>query len=483
MSKNIRSVSNPKLSMAVLSRADIEKVHAATLEIIEKTGVRFPSKKTLQIWEAHGAQVDHEAQVVRVRPEIIEAAIQQCPPTYTLAACDPQQDLPLDGNHVFVGTDGCGVQVLDLETNEVRRSRLQDVGEIARVADALEEVGFNWTAVSAQDRPPESRGLHELSAIWQNSSKHVQTESVYSEKEARAAVEMARIIAGGSDELQKRPPLSIMQCTASPLGQDGGSLEAALVAAEAGLPVGFMTMAASLTTAPATLAGTLAVGNAEVISAAALIQLAHPGAKFFYAAAQTASDLRTGAYTGGGPEDFLYGAATNQLADFYQMPLSMGAFATGAKTPDWQAGLENALSSFMASISMSDMLLGVGLLHGSRIWSYEQMLMDCEIFAIVVKMMAGIEVSDETLALDVIHAAGPGGNYLTQKHTMDNMRAVFAPQYLDRRPFETWEQDPHYVRNKAREKARKILASHQPDVLDERIKAEFERIIAAVEKS
>ena len=197
-----------------------------------------------------------------------------------------------------------------------------------------------------------------------------------------------------------------MQCSAPPLGHDGGSLDAALVGAEAGLPVGFMTMAACLTTGPATLAGTLLVGNAEVIAATALIQLAYPGAPVFYAAAQTASDLRSGAYTGGGPEDFLFGAATNVLADFYNIPLSMGSFATGAKQPDWQAGVENSLSTFMASVVMSDMLLGVGLLHGSRIWSYAQMLLDCEIFSIIHKMMQGIVVDEETLALDAIRAAG-----------------------------------------------------------------------------
>ena len=114
-----------------------------------------------------------------------------------------------------------------------------------------------------------------------------------------------------------------MQCAAPPLGHDGGSLDAALVAAEYGVPTGFMTMAANLTTGPATLAGNLVVGNAEVISGTALIQLAYPGAPVFYAAAQTASDLRNGAYTGGGPEDFLYGAATNVLSDFYDIPLSM----------------------------------------------------------------------------------------------------------------------------------------------------------------
>ncbi len=264
--------------------------------------------------------------------------------------------------------------------------------------------------------------------------------------EAHAAVEMATAIAGGRNALRARPPLSIMQCTAPPLGHDGGSLDTALIVAEAGIPVGFMTMTACLTTAPATLAGNLAVGNAEVISAAALIQLAHPGAPFFYAAAQTSSDLRSGGYTGGGPEDYLFGAATNVLADFYNMPLSMGSFATGAKEPNWQAGVDNSLSTFMASIVMSDMLLGVGFLHGSRIWSFEQMLMDSEIFDIVHQMMKGIDVDDETLALDAIRAVGPGGNFLTQKHTRKHMRELFLPKFMDRRTYDAWEDRPATAR-------------------------------------
>lgn len=483
MTRPIKSITNPRVSLNILDPEDVRRIHSATLDVIENAGVRFPSQRALDIWEAHGAHVDRETKIVRAPGALIEAALKKAPPVYTLAARDPAQDLPLDGNHVHLGTDGCGVEVLDIHTGERRRSVLKDVGEIARVADYLEQVAFHWVAVSAQDRPAQTRGLHELKAIWENSTKHVQTESIYSVAEAHAAVEMAALIAGGHAALRSRPLLSIMQCTASPLGHDGGSLDAALIGAEAGLPVGFMTMAACLTTGPATLAGNLVVGNAEVIAGTTLIQLAYPGAPVFYAAAQTASDLRTGAYTGGGPEDYLFGAATNVLSDFYDIPLSMGSFATGAKEPNWQAGVDNSLSTLMASIVMSDMLLGCGFLHGSRIWSYAEMLMDCEIFSIVHKTLDGIVVDDENLALDVIKNVGPGGNFLKEKHTRKHMREIYMPQFMDRRPYNEWQAKQDGPADWALAKAREILATHIPEPLDPRLSTELQSVIDSVEKS
>jgi len=481
MSSRVQSISNPKLKLQILSDEDIRSIHEATLRIIEQVGVKFPSPRALQVWADAGAEVDFERMVVKARRELIESALKRCPPAYSLAARDPQQDLPLDGNHVYLGTDGCGVEVIDIASGQRRTSRLQDVRDIARVGDAMEQIAFHWVPVSAQDAPAGTRGLHEIKAIWENSTKHVQTESIYSVHEARAAIEMAAMIAGGQRALRERPVLSLMQCTASPLGHDGGSLEAALLAAEAGLPTGFMTMAACLTTGPATLAGNLVVGNAEVIAGTALLQIAYPGAPVFYAAAQTASDLRTGAYTGGGPEDFLFGGATNALSDFYNIPLSMGSFATGAKEPNWQAGIENGLSTFMASASMADMLLGAGFLHGSRIWSYAEMMMDCEIFSIVQKMMQGIVVDQETLALEAIAAVGSSGNFLTQKHTRRHMREIFTSEFMDRRPYTEWEAKKDGAEDWALSKARRILAEHRPVPIEGKLSDEFDRIIGSVQ--
>jgi trimethylamine--corrinoid protein Co-methyltransferase len=478
-STTLETAASSRPVLEILSPAGIRRIHEATLDVIERVGVRFPSPRALDAWEAAGASVDRSTSVVRAPGDLIERALATAPAAYTLAARDPARDLPLDGEHVHLATDGCGIEVLDPWTLTVRRSALQDVADIARVADALPAIAFHWVAVSAQDVPPATRSLEEVAAVWRNSTKHVQTESIVTPEEAASAIEMAAAIAGGRAALRERPVLSLMQCTISPLAHDGGALDAALVAAEAGVPVGFMTMASCAFSGPATVAGSLVVGNAEVIAVLAMLQLAFPGAPVYYAAAQTAMDLRSGAYTGGGPEDFLFGAATNQLSDFYRVPLSMGAYATGAHASDWQAGLENGLSSFMASASGADMLLGAGLLHGSRIWSYEQLMLDTEIDGIVKTMLRGIPVDAESLALEAIAEVGPGGDYLTAEHTRRHMRELWQPKYLDRRPWSQYEADPDKPHREALERARTLLRDHRPEPLDPALDRELTRIVGA----
>lgn len=477
---SIKPIAYPRIRLKVLSDEDVRRLHTATLDIIESVGVRFPSERALDALEGAGAKVDRATRIARIPGHLIEEALAKAPPAFTLAARDPALDLTLDGDHLYLSTDGTGVEVIDLQTGQRRRSTKEDVGRAALVADYLDAIAFHWPTVAAQDCPAATRGLHELEAIWHNSTKHVQTESIITEAEAQGVVEMGEAIVGGREALRRRPVVSIMECTVSPLAHDGGSLEAALVAAEAGLPVGFMTMASMASTGPATLAGNLVVGNAEVISGLALVQMAYPGAPVYYAAAQTAMDLRSGAYTGGGPEDYLFAAATCQLADFYRVPLSMGTFATGAKEPDWQAAFDNVFSGLMSVLGGADMMSGAGLLHGSRVFDFAQLVMDAEIYSALWHVARGIVVDDETLALDVIREVGPGGSFLAHRHTRRAAREMWVPELIDRRPYEVWEKDRVGARERAQEKARWILANHRPEPLDEELAEELQRIVASV---
>lgn len=483
MPQRILPIDTTQVRLQVLSPEDVQRIHQATLDLIENAGVRFPSARALDILHGHGATIDRDRQVARIPGPVIEAAMAKAPATYTLCAREnPELDLPLDGRHAYLAVDGTGIEVLDPYTGQKRASTKQDVADSMRVADYLEEISLIWPPVSAQDCPAETRGLHELEAIWNNYAKHVQTETLVTVPEMKAAIEMAAAFVGGREALRRRPILSTMQCTISPLAQDGGSIDASLVAAEAGLPVAFMTMASCGFSGPAALAGNLTVGNAEVISALALMQMAYPGCPVYYAAAQTAMDPRSGAYTGGGPEDYLFGAATNHLADFYGIPLSMGSFATGAKRPDWQAAFDNVFAGLMPALTGADLLQGAGMLYGSRIFSYEQLLLDCEIYSAIRAVAGGIPVNDDTLALDVIKDVGVGGNFIAHKHTRRHIGDLWQPRFIDRRPYSAWEADGKGALEWANDKARWILENHQPVPLDEKLAAELSRIIASVER-
>src|SRR5450759_369809 len=201
---------DPAIRPEVLDAAALDRIHAATLELIETVGVRFPSARAQAIWADHGAQVDPGTGIVRVPGHMIEAALRSAPAVFTLAGREPERDLPLDGHHVWAATDGCGVEVADLATGERRRSTLDDVASTCRVAEELPDVGFIWMPVSAQDVPPETRALRELATALSITTKHVQTESVMHPREAAVAVEMALALAGGRARSAAAPLVDVL---------------------------------------------------------------------------------------------------------------------------------------------------------------------------------------------------------------------------------------------------------------------------------
>jgi trimethylamine--corrinoid protein Co-methyltransferase len=410
--------------------------------------------------------VDKESPRIHFPPEVVESALRKAPRSYTLCARNPENDILLDGRQGYLSLDGSGTVVVDLDTGQMRPSTLADLEAALRVADALPEISFLWPVVSARDCPTKVQPLYELQAMLTQSSKHAQAMTVVDPKNARAAVEIAAEVSGGRKALRERPIISTFQCSFSPLSYEESALEAAFVFAEAGIPTGFVVMPIGCGTAPATPAGIAALANAEALAGIALLELFYPGAPTFYGTCATMMELRMGGVTCGGPEDLLLQGAGCQLARFYGLTSSIGTFATGAKTGDWQAGVENALSGVVSQLCGADLMSGAGLLNAASVFSFEQLIMDCEIFDLVRATVHGIAVNPDTLAEEVINAAGPRGHFLTAAHTRAHLRDIWQPRLLDRTSWNEWiKKGRPGAGDKARERARQILASHVPEPL------------------
>ena len=473
----------PRLRWQALRPDDVTRLEQAILRTLADVGVRFPLERALDALERGGCRVDRGSQVARLPEDVVRAALRSAPPAPLLAARDRRCDIVLDGTACHLSNDGCGVRVVDPETGELRPSTRQDVADSARFVDALPQVSFYWgPVVTAEDVPLATRPLHEAEAIFTNTSKHFQAVDVVGEDTARRVVEMARVVAGGDEELRRRPLMSLIACPIDPLGNEAVSLEAALVCAEAGVPVGFLSLTLACASAPATPAGNLVVNMAAVLAGIVLLQLTYPGAPVFLAGAPSVMDLKTGGYTGGSPEDYVLAAAATQLAHHFGFAMNMGTMASGAKEPGWQAAVDDALSTLASVSAGAEMMSGCGLLDGSKTLSYAHLLLEAEVYGIVQKVAAGIEVSDETLALDVIKRVGHNGTYLAEKHTRAHMGDIWQPGVWDRMPYDAWlAAGRKGALEDAEEKARAILRTHAPDPLPAGVRAELRRLVAAAD--
>ena len=465
----------PGYHVRILSDDQLEQLKSATLEILEEVGVHCPSEKALAIYAEHGAQVDSESQVVKLPPDVVLEAMSHAPRFYTMGARSKAHDLRLDGTAMYCATDGCGIETIDFETRQRRSSAKEDVAKMARVADYLSSVGFYWPIVSAQDYPAIAP-LHEVDASLRNTVKHVQTETVMDERMACYAVEMARVIAGDETTMRQRPPLSSLVCTIAPLAQDEGGTESALVFAEAGLPVGFMSMANTGSTAPATIAGTVVAGDAEIVAAMVLIQMAYPGAPVYYSLMPGVMHPRTGAYLGTTWEAELFYPVGVELAHMWGVPTLAGIFGTDALEPGWQSAGEAATALLLCALCGAEMGSGMGLIESCTLLYPEALVLDTDIYHRVRFDAAGLDTSREALSLDVIKAVGPRGHFLRQRHTRDHMRKRQLSD-LTTQPGATERfRNPVEV---AREKTDWILENHHPEPLEEAQQAELTRILQA----
>jgi len=460
-----------------LSDEKLVQLQEATLHVLEKIGVRFPSEKALKIFEAHGATVDRETSLVKIPRDLVLKAMATVPRYFRLGARQPDLGFSLQEGHTYFTVDGCGVETIDLETGLPRASTKADVGRMARIVDYLSSTAFYWPIVGSQDYGHLS-ALHDLDAGWNNTAKHLKTETLIGETLTRYAIEMATVIAGSAQQLRENPVLSVLICTIAPLLQDKDSIDGAMLLAEHGIPVSFMAMPTMGTTAPATQAGAFVVADAEIISATVLMQLINPGTPVSHSLLQAWIDPRTGAYLPY-PVDGRNRYATVDMAHHWGMPSYGGGFGTESERPGtWQSAADVALDPLLLGLTGCEWATGIGLNRTFTLLHPEGIILDDELYHKARFSLAEEEVTPETIALDVIEAVGPGGHYLAQKHTRQYLRSTVKLGLCHEMDAMGKYRDPVEV---AREKFDWILANHEPEPLEKDKQAELNKIIAAAD--
>ncbi len=464
----------PSYNIRILSDEKKDQFRSGSLHLLEKTGFKCPSQRALKIYAENGAQVDFETQIVKLPPELVLKALSTVPRYYTMGGRIQEFDLDLSKPVTYEATDGTGTKTVDYKTRELRSSIKDDVAKSARIADYLSNVSFYWPMVSAQDHPV-TPSLHELEASFNNTLKHVQTPTIVEVVTTKYAVEMARVVAGTSERLKNSPPLSLLICTIAPLAMDGESMDAALVAAEAGIPVGFMSMPNTGSTAPATIAGTIVLGDAEILSAIVLIQMAYPGAPVYHSFMPGMTHPRTGAYYG--HDSYVYAIGV-ELAHMWGVPTLAGTYGSGASDLGWEFASGGGKPSMLCALCGAETGSGMGLLQGSTLLVPEALVLDAELYHAVQADLAELNTSADYMALDVIDAVGPRGHFLRERHTREYFRKLgFSEvQYIPTK--DGAYRDVHEV---AREKTDWILENHHPEPLSDSQQKELTRIVQAAE--
>jgi trimethylamine--corrinoid protein Co-methyltransferase len=475
---------------AVLKEEEKKKIHEAALDVMANVGIRVHSKVAKASLKDAGATVDEGNGVVTFPEGLIDSLISKAPRNFTLAGREKEFDLPLDGRHCYYTTDGCGVAVWDQKTRTRRLSVLQDIKDSATIADYLRYLSIYEPMVVASDMPEKTHVIASMKEAFDISSKHIASESTSTSEEARVQVRMASEIVGGIEELRKRHIISAMVCTMSPLTLDEHATDAAMVWADAHVPIHMCGMAMMGMSGPATIAGDLVVNHAETLALAAAVQAHTPGAPIMYGSVLSNMDPRTGAIQFEKPEAMLLCMSAKDMADYVKMPSAAGGFGTDAKVPGMQSALENGMMAFANAIVGQEVNNGIGMLDCSNVLSYEQMVIDDDIVGRSLRGAMGVDVTDETLHLDLIKDVGilgmgpKKGSYLGERATMMEVREFYVSTLFPSETFEQWSsrgaKDDIIL---AKEKADWILANHKPKMLGKDISQRLGQILKEAGKS
>ena len=458
-----------------LSDDKLERIHAASLEILERTGMRMHEPRVLDLLQKHGASVD-DGNRVRIPRALVEWALSVAPKSTTLYKRNGDAGMVLEGHNMYFGTGSDCPNVIDFRTGERRPGTLQDIVEATRICDSLPNIDFLMSFCIANDLDPLTYDRHQMRAMLMNSSKPILFVTLDFDG-CVDAIRMAEAVAGGAEALKSRPLCACYINVSNALQHNREALQKLYFLAEKGLPATYTPVVLRGATGPVTAAGAIALANAGELAGLVVAQLVREG---------------TPVILTGGVNDMLemrtaidcYSDPTNrvmlvELAHRYGLPIFGLTGCSDSKLPDQQAAAEAALSILLESLAGAQMAHDVGYLDSGMTNSVEQVIICDEIIGYTKHFMSDLEVSDETLALDLIDQIGPDGDFMGSQHTRKHFREDWYPQLFERRNYDGWlKAGGKTLRERAQEKALSILERHKPEPLAVEVQQEIDAIVA-----
>jgi trimethylamine---corrinoid protein Co-methyltransferase len=469
-----------RIHLQILSEHEIKAIHEATLVILRETGVRVFHEDVLRLLAESGAKVDHDRQVARLPESLVMACVTRAGKRSVLHGRNPAQTARFGYGDLNQVSSPGQYGWIDLESGERRAATLQDARDAIKLGDALP----NITIVGSMAQPKEiSETFREViltAELLKGSTKPTRT-WVHNGHTARCVLEMYRAVAGGEAALRERPMTEAFLEPISPLQMPRDGLEVLIECVRAGQPVSIGPMSMTSGTAPGTLAGTLAQENAEILAGVVIAQLLAPGTPILYGGIPHIMDPRTSICSFGSPEQGLMAVAMVQMGRFYGFPAYINVGLTDAKTLDAQAGIEKGSTLMLGTLAGGELFGHAGICGTDHAASLEWLVVDDEAMSYVKRIVRGFEVTPETLATEVVNVVGPGGNYLAEAHTVAHFRKELwlSGALWARQAWPSWEAAGRTdMGTRARQRARELLAKHEPAPMEASLARELDRMVA-----
>ncbi len=465
----------------LLTEEQIQEIHQASLEVLETIGVRLLDDEAVQVLRDAGCRVKGR-HIVQIPNWLVEQSIQSAPSRITLYNRAGDEAMRLEGRkiHFGLGTDLISTQ--DLETGQIRPSRLQDVANAARVADACEEVDFIASYGLPSDVPTNSMYVACAKAMLENSAKPIFFTAGGTEDLA-IILEMAAAVAGGEEALAERPFLIHYSEPTAPLSHSQGAVRKLFLCADKRIPICYTPGDSLGASTPVTLAGGIVQANAEALSGIVLHQARARGAPIITGFGLVALDMRTGIFSYGSPELRLTNSAFADIFHSYRLPIwsTVGSDAHGL---DAQASMEHALGTLLAALDGANLIHDIGYLGQGLLGNPAAIVMCNEVIAYVKRFLRGFDLSREKMGVDVIRAVGPGGQYLTVQHTKTHFREeLWQPHFLNRQSPQAWAaRGGERYEQAVTRRAREILQTHQPAPLPDAVQRQLDEIASRAER-